>query len=324
MKTKRSALFCLLVVSMLSLQVGCAPAAPRSAAVNSERSGAIALSGAFALYPLAVQWADEYIKLYPGVRIDVTAGGAGKGMADTLSGVVDIGMVSREVKPEEISQGAFPIAVTKDAVFAVVSTQNPALPEILSKGIRPEALAKLWIDGAPTTWGELVGQPALRAEVHVYTRSNSAGAAEVWAKFLGGSAQEDLQGVGVSGDPGILEAVAKDALGIGYNNLNYAFDASTGKPVAGAAIVPLDRNGNGLADPDEVFETQTAAVQAVADGVYPSPPARVLYLVTKGKPSGVTADFLTWILTAGQKYVMEAGYIPLPDDQLAGEWQKLQ
>ena len=44
-----------------------------------------------------------------------------------LSGMVEIGMVSREIYPEEIKKGAFPIAVTKDAVVAVVSEQNPIL-----------------------------------------------------------------------------------------------------------------------------------------------------------------------------------------------------
>src|SRR5436190_977831 len=65
----------------------------------------ISLSGAFALYPLAVQWAEEYHKIYPGVTFDVQAGGAGKGMADALSGMVDAGMVSRSLSPEEIKRG---------------------------------------------------------------------------------------------------------------------------------------------------------------------------------------------------------------------------
>lgn len=37
----------------------------------------ITISGAFALYPLAVKWRKEYKKLHPEVRIDIVAGGAG-------------------------------------------------------------------------------------------------------------------------------------------------------------------------------------------------------------------------------------------------------
>jgi|GEM_PF-2781658 phosphate transport system substrate-binding protein len=34
--------------------------------------GTLKLSGAFALYPMAVMWADEYTKLNPKVRIDMS------------------------------------------------------------------------------------------------------------------------------------------------------------------------------------------------------------------------------------------------------------
>jgi phosphate transport system substrate-binding protein len=52
--------------------------------------------------------------------------------------------------------------------------------------------------------------------------------------------------------------------------------------------------------------------------------ARPLYLVTKEKPSGAVRDFLQWILSDGQKYLDEVGYIPLPAEQLAKEREKLQ
>jgi phosphate transport system substrate-binding protein len=64
--------------------------------------GTISLSGAFALYPLANKWAEEFKKTYPDVRFNISAGGAGKGVADALGQAVDLGMVSREVKEEEI------------------------------------------------------------------------------------------------------------------------------------------------------------------------------------------------------------------------------
>jgi phosphate transport system substrate-binding protein len=153
-------------------------------------------------------------------------------------------------------------------------------------------------------------------EIHVYTRSDSCGAAEVWAKYLGDKKQENLLGIGVSGDPGVVSAVAKDPLGIGFNNLNYAFDITTGQPVTGISVVPIDINENGKADQEEILTTNTAAVAAISSGNYPSPPARLLYLATDGKPSGLTQLFIEWILMDGQNYVSESGYIQLPQDQL--------
>ncbi|MCX9013142.1 MAG: substrate-binding domain-containing protein, partial [Candidatus Methanoperedens sp.] len=82
------------------------PAAASQTSVSSKGlEGTITLSGAFALYPMAVRWGEEFQKLHPKVKVEVSAGGAGKGMADTLGGLVDIGMVSRDIDKSEIEKG---------------------------------------------------------------------------------------------------------------------------------------------------------------------------------------------------------------------------
>lgn len=125
------------------------------------------------------------------------------------------------------------------------------------------------------------------------------------------------------GDPGVLEAVIRDPLSIGYNNLNFAFDFDTNRPPAGARIVPLDVNGNGRVDPEEIYDTKEQAVNAVARGHYPSPPARDLNLVTSGKPTGLLHAFLIWVITDGQEYVNEVGYVALSENKLNRELEKL-
>lgn len=285
--------------------------------------GTITISGAFALYPMMTRWAEEFQKINPGVQFDISAGGAGKGMTDAVSGAVDIGMVSRSIKPEEEAQGAYGVAVVKDAVFPTVNANNPVLSDILAKGITQETFVKIYITGEITTWGQVVGKPEITDEIHVYTRSDAAGAPEMWAKFLG-KLQEDLLGIGVNGDPGVLDAVVKDPLGIGFNNLGYAFDLASGKPVTGAVVAPIDVNANGQAEADELYETMPEAMEAVATGKYPSPPARPLNAVTKGKPSGFVQVFIQWILTDGQQFVGEAGYVQLPPEQLAESLNKVK
>jgi len=67
---------------------------------QEKTKGTLTLSGAFALYPMAVRWAEEFRKINPDVRIDISAGGAGKGITDALNNMVDLGMVSREIYAE--------------------------------------------------------------------------------------------------------------------------------------------------------------------------------------------------------------------------------
>jgi len=297
---------------------------PKSVLSQSQLEGRITLSGAFALYPMAVKWAEEFKKIHPKVKIDLTAGGAGKGMTDVLNNMVDIGMVSREVYPEEVKKGAFAFAVAKDAVVAVVNANNPAINDILTKGLKKDAGNNIWITGKYKSWSQAFATKS-GAPIHVYTRSDACGAAEVWAKYYG-KKQEDLLGSGVFGDPGLALAVKKDPLGIGFNNIGYAYDHTTKKQVAGIRIVPIDLNNNGKIDPDENFyTTMDEIVDAIAQGKYPSPPARELYFVTKGKVTNkVAAEFIRWALTDGQKFVHESGYIALPKEKLTKEAAKLK
>lgn len=321
----RKILSSLLVMGLLlGIGIQISQAEPR----EGELEGTITMSGAWALYPMAVKWAEEFQKIHPKVRIDVAAGGAGKGMADALAQVVDIGNVSRDIYPAEIKKGAWWVSVTKDAVVPTVNENNPVLKDLLSKGVKRETFIDIWITGKVEDWKEVV--PATekifgKTDLHVYTRSDACGAAQTWAKFLG-KKQEDLLGVGVYGDPGLAEAVRKDILGIGFNNINYAYDAKTKKQVKGIRVLPIDLNGNGRIDEGEGFyDNRDEIVEAIATGKYPSPPARDLHFVSQGKPKRkVVIEFIRWVLTDGQKYVPEAGYINLTEEKLQEGLRKLE
>ena len=289
---------------------------------SQSMKGTVRISGAWALYPMMVKWGEEFKKAYPKIRIDISAGGAGKGIADALAGMVDIGMVSRDIRPEEIKPSTTYVPVVKDAVFPTINSNNPVLKNIFVKGIKKNTFIDLWVTGKPLTWGEISGKPT-KNTVQVYTRSDSCGAAETWAHYLG-KKQEDLKGVGVYGDPGLAEAVKRDVYSVGYNNLNYAYDAKTGLPVAGINIIPIDVNENGKIDPAEDLSTKEKAIKAVMSGVYPSPPTRDLYLITKENFKEPSKTFVKWILTDGQKYVSEVGYIKIAPKQIIESLKKLE
>ncbi|UCH10699.1 MAG: PstS family phosphate ABC transporter substrate-binding protein [Fidelibacterota bacterium] len=315
--------FRVLPVISLMLFTGC-QSGSRSEIKEGELKGTIAISGAWALYPMAVRWAEEFQKLHPHVRIDVAAGGAGKGMADALARVADIGNVSRMIYPEEIEQGAWWVSVTKDAVVPTVNAQNPFLKDLLRQGVDQEIFAAIWITGTVENWGEVVRRD-IGKPIHVYTRSDACGAAKTWAQYLG-ARQEDLLGVGVYGDPGLAEAVKQDDLGIGYNNINYAYDTRTKAQVSGIRILPIDLDCNGRIDSTENFyDNRDAIIAAIAAGNYPSPPARDLHFVCQGRPEKrVVREFIRWVLTDGQAYVTEAGYITLPREILQTQLTRLE
>lgn len=290
---------------------------------TKKKEQTISLSGAFALYPLVIKWSEEYQKENPEIRFNISAGGAGKGMADALSGTVDLGMFSREIAQAEIDKGVWWVAVTKDAVIPTVNAASPVVEILKTRGVTRAEFQGLYIDEKYSNWNQL---PGIKTDqtINVFTRSDACGAADTWATYLGGK-QENLKGVGVFGDPGLADAVVKDVKGIGFNNTIYLYDLKTGSKNQGIEVIPIDVNENGKLDAEESFyDTFEQVLAAIAEGKYPSPPARELYLVAKGKPTKqATLDFLKWVVKNGQKFVPEAGYVPLTQARLDEQVAKL-
>lgn len=260
------------------------------------------------MVPLVTKLGSEFQKLHPGVKFEITGGGAGKGVKDSLSGKVELGMVSRELEPDEAQRGSC-VAIAKDSVFMTASAGNPVAKELAAKGMSKKVCKALWLGGRAMTWGEIVGTDC-KDPVAVYTREDACGAADTFAKFLGAT-QADLKGTAVKGDKGVAESVKKDSKAIGFNNLQAAFDLAAGTATPGMLVLSIDVNDNGKVDPEEDVSTKEKALTAVSKGVYPAPPARSLYLLTKGKFSGASKEFVAWVLKDGQKVVAEAGYLPL-------------
>lgn len=305
-----------LIVSGVVFSSGCSNDSKKS---RNEYEGTISVSGAFALYPLVVKWGQEYQKLHPKVKVNVTAGGAGKGITDALHENVNLGMVSREVHADEIKEGAWGITVARDAVLPTVNAKNPYINELLTKGLSKDALNKIWITEEYTTWGDALGIKS-KDPIRKYKRSDASGAGETWANYFG-KKQHDLKGVGVFGDPGLAYAVLKDEIGIGFNNIAYVYDLKTQKPIDGLKVIPIDLNGNGNIDSLENFyNSREQLIEAIAHHVYPSPPGRDLYFVSNGPPKDkLVLEFFKWILTDGQKFVPEMGYLKLSPQYVAAE-----
>jgi phosphate transport system substrate-binding protein len=303
-------------VALLVFLTACTPAAKK------ERT--ISISGAFALYPLVVQWAEQYKMENPEVRFNISAGGAGKGMADALSGTVDLGMFSRAIAQEEIDKGVWWVGLTIDAVLPTISSNNPLIGKIRSRGLSREEMVAIFIDGTVTNWNQL---PGIEDDVpmEVYTRSDACGAAGTWALYLGGK-QENLKGIGIYGDPGLADAVINDAAGIGFNNTIFVYDINTGLKRPGIEVAPIDLDGSGMIEPGEDFYgTFDGILDAIAAGDYPSPPARELYFVANGKPAKkATLEFIEWALTKGQDYVKSAGYVPIAQEKIDAYLDKLK
>ncbi len=311
------------IVAVL-LAYSCAPKVKEGYDNQNGFRGNISISGAFALYPIVVLWSEDFKKIHPDVRFNISAGGAGKGIADVLTNMVDIGLVSRDLHPQELDRGALPIFVARDAVLATFNPNNPNTGYLQKRGLSRKELAGIFVAQKYKKWKDI--DPEFSDDgIGIYVRSDAAGAAETWAKFFGES-QEGLKGVGIFGDPGLAQAIKDNKYAIGFNNINYVYDLKTYRTTENIAVVPIDINGNGTIDAEEQFygalEELTAAVAAHK---YPSPPSRELaFVIRKDNNSPLIREFIRFILDKQQQgYLLENGYVPLNEEQVVVELNKL-
>ena len=98
-------------------------------------------------------------------------------------------------------------------------------------------------------------------------------------------------------------SVQKDIYGIGLNNIGYAYDDRTLLPNDGLQVLPIDTDADGrISDSERFYADKRLLTVAIADGRYPSPPARDLYLVSRGVPaSPVVRAFIEYVLGPGQQ-----------------------
>ena len=305
----------LLLVIVLS--AGCrtgSPEAPREIILPAESatiSGSISISGAFALYPLAVKWADDFMKINQEIEVTVRRTGTGQGISDLMEGESQIAMISRPLSDEEITSGIQVIPVARDGIAPIVSQNNPFLGILMNRGMSTDEFIRTFTGERPVTWGELTGTDA-KDRVSVYKRIDESGAAEIWAEFLY-KKSSDLKGTGVNGDEEMVSAVTADPLAIGFCNFSYAFNTNTGEKLPGIQIVPFDLDFDNAVDTKEMpFSTLEKAQRSVWLGTYPRNLCRELTFGTIGKPAdrGI-AEFLKYVLTEGQKDVKAAGLCEL-------------
>ena len=101
-------------------------------------------------------------------------------------------------------------------------------------------------------------------------------------------------------------------------------DIKTRDKNPGLEIIPIDLNENGQIDADEqVYNKLDDIMAAIKNGKYPSPPARDLYFIAKGKPQNkLVVEFLKWVVTEGQKFVDEGGYVQISDEKLQNGFKR--
>ncbi|THE66359.1 phosphate ABC transporter substrate-binding protein [Salinadaptatus halalkaliphilus] len=299
---------------------GAGAVASLAGCMSSNGGETVRISGGVGPLPMVEVWADMY-EDDADVSFDISGGGTGVGVSDVLNDQVDIAMMGREPEDEEIEQGLFAVPMLIDTVVATVNVDNPVLEELQETGLSREEMEAIFTKEI-TNWGEVVDAD-VDEEITVYGRSDASAAYKQWGDFLAGEGDaytetelENLSDGNHNGDQPVAEAVGSNENAISLNNINYVYDLSSGELEGNIRPVPLDIDGDGLSEDEDFYETRAEFLEAVEAGIYPAPPAREMFLASNGDFEADAQGFVEWVLTDGQQYVRDNGYVPLDGDRL--------
>jgi phosphate transport system substrate-binding protein len=265
-----------------------------SAANRAAVQRTIENKGSDTLVNLALAWAEAHVQVKPEVRLSVTGGGTGTGIAAMLNGTVDIANASREIKPEEMKaakeKGMAPqqFVVAGDAIAIIVNPDNPVQQLTLQQ------LSDIYT-GKIRNWRGVGGE---NRPIVLLSRESNSG---TYVYFL-----ENVVRLGKKSDllfspdtllmpssEGISAEVRQNPNAIGYDGLGYV--TSDQKVIAVAK--------------DNKASHVLPSKETVTDGTYPI--ARALYMVTPDEPSDQVKSYLDWVRTEGQVMVAQLGFVPL-------------
>ena len=119
--------------------------------VNEEAlSGTVTLAGSTSMEKLANALAEGYMAANPGVTVQAEFNGSSAGVEQMLSGTVNIGNASRNLKDSEISEGAVENIVAIDGIAVIVDNANTVT------NVTTEELVKIYT-GEINNWSQLGG-----------------------------------------------------------------------------------------------------------------------------------------------------------------------
>lgn len=261
-----------------------------------ETSAYIENKGSDTIVNLALAWAEAYQGAHPDVRISVTGGGSGTGIAALINGTVDIANASRRIKDEETqdaqSNGINPVEfiIARDAIAVIVHPDNPVSELTLQQ------ISDIY-SGKINNWAEVGGQD--RPIVRLSRETNSGTHVYFLETVLrlgdkNNTTLFSMDTLLLPSSEGIINEVRQNPNAIGYDGLGYVPDDLK-------IIAVAEAEGGDYVLP---------SISTVNDKSYPI--ARDLYMYTAGEPTGAVKDYLDWILSPeAQQIVAELGFVPI-------------
>ena len=180
---------------------------------NTSLSGTISLAGSTSMEKLCEAMSESFMEKYPDITVTVEYTGSGAGLEALNAGTIDIGNSSRNLKDEEMQEGAVENIVAIDGIAVIVDKDNTVTD------LTTDQLKQIYT-GEVTNWSELGGNDEA---IVVIGRENGSGTRSAFEELLevedSCKYAQELDSTG-----GVLAKVASTPGAIGYVSLDVVDD----------------------------------------------------------------------------------------------------
>ena len=299
------------------------------------------LNGAGATFPnpMYSKWFSEYHKLHSDVQMNYQPIGSGGGIHQVIVGTVDFGASDMPMTDDQLKEAKFKVLNIPTVLGAVVPAYN--IPGVTGEvKFTPEALAGIFL-GTISKWNDKAitgSNPGVNfpdQEIIVVHRSDGSGTSFIWTDYLSkisgdwksqvgsGTSVKWPKGLGGKGNEGVAGSVRQLKGAIGYVELIYAVqnNISFGS-VKNSSGNFLKASLEGVtaaaaSAPKMPADFRVSITNAPGKDAYPISSFTWLLIPAESKDPAkgkILADFLSWMVTDGQKMTSALSYAPLPDN----------
>lgn len=241
---------------------------------GARQSSEIVVAGSTSIQPFADKLAEHFMASNPGKVVNIQGGGSSAGIQACKTGTCQIGMSSRDLKPDE--KDLIEIIIARDGLAVVVHPSNPVEDLTLDE-------VRNIFSGSVRNW-QLLGGPA--RTITVVTREEGSGTRGAFQEMVmkqdrifKGAITQDSNGT-------VREIVAHDPFSIGFISLG----------LVNEQVKALSLDG---VKPSE---------DRIQDGSYRL--VRPFLFLTRSPAEGIAKEFIDFVLSSqGQELIRQEGLI---------------